>query len=74
MNDFLIIFHEMISISDGLCKLGYIKCYYQLKLIKAILIILTNFACIVLRLARKILNNIYKAFAILEMYFITKML
>ena len=37
MNDFYwIISQEMISISDGLCKLGFIKC--QLKLIKVILI------------------------------------
>ena len=53
LNDFhLIIFYQMISISDYLCKLGYIKC--QLKIIKVILIILTNFASMILELACKI--------------------
>ena len=53
MYDFhLIIFHQVISIGDGLCKLGYIK--FELKLIKVILIILTISTCIILDLARKI--------------------
>ena len=57
LNDvYLIMFHQMIPISDGLCKLGYIKC--QPKLIKVILVILTNFACIILGLACKIFNFI----------------
>ena len=43
----------MISISDCLCKLGYIKC--ELKLIKIILIILIDFTCIILELACKII-------------------
>ena len=53
MNNFyLIIFHQMISISDGLCKLGYTKCYP--KLTEVVLIILTNFASIILGIACKI--------------------
>ena len=63
INDFCLImtFHQMISIRDRLCKLGYIKC--ELKLIKVILIILSNFACIVFEFACKIFNF---SFVILE--------
>ena len=53
MNGFYLnMFHQMISISDCLCKLGYTKC--KLKLIKVALIILTNVARIILELACKI--------------------
>ena len=55
MNDIhLSIFHQMISISDCSCKLGHIACF--LKLIKVILINLTNFACIILNLHVKYCN------------------